>query len=717
MVRSLLINDTRSVAFLTSVVLARVRQRQGDTIVPYLPEKLPIHTEEFWGQLSLHLPLSGIDEVILCCMTFDSYNPQRCIDRLHAFEAETGRPPVILSHRWPDGYENTGYKVIVPPFELVEMYASELQPEERELLRLSVIISRQADRSLIAEQEFQFSERLATAIWRSPHDYWNHLTNDLTQTLHKVRTTPTIGADAPITSKGTLESAGDAYALFRLEPSMEGHAEKTIAELLRYYKAPPEKLGLGVLESTDDIHVFAVQSWETKAPAVDWLLDRYSREARLPPPAQWRGPQRARSLSFRRAGLKSADLPELKANLMHFAQLAHQNRYGERAPVAGLSRLIHLAANRALESLDLTRTYTALNDPQLEFTPEKTRVLIEPSNRTNELRETLVLRLEVKSAGAAAFLFKHEGYNLLKLERLLEGVVIGIGTQRSNWLGSLDIPARLRIDPRIAEIVLENMAEAMTNKKEVTTITLDHAERSQILRAESTIFRALREIDVNGNGELVIWRESETIGPSVQYAFAVASIAESISKGDQIEILDLFSGSGLSARMLAKHVTWRVFCVDNAVENRQRLKNIIWLKADVREVIRRTGGVLNRDYDLVCMDPPHAALFELLFGKGEGGLAAIDDIGKIAPWLVVYQGHASQEGRGIALAVALQLRYSNITLWQIGPEVITIAGPADWNGKPYYEFIERARSSIEQDCRRFGWTFDERMLAGALPQT
>jgi hypothetical protein len=124
------------------VVLTRVRRRRGEEIVPYFPEQLPIHTEDFWGRLSLDLPLSDFDEVILCCMTFDSLYPERCKGRLKEFEVATGRPPVILSHRWPDGYEYAGYKVIVPPFELVEMYASELQPEERELLRLSAIISR-----------------------------------------------------------------------------------------------------------------------------------------------------------------------------------------------------------------------------------------------------------------------------------------------------------------------------------------------------------------------------------------------------------------------------------------------------------------------------------------------------------------------------------------------------------------------------------------------
>jgi 16S rRNA G966 N2-methylase RsmD len=192
-------------------------------------------------------------------------------------------------------------------------------------------------------------------------------------------------------------------------------------------------------------------------------------------------------------------------------------------------------------------------------------------------------------------------------------------------------------------------------------------------------------------------------------------MAESLGmiKGGHIDVLDLFSGSGLSARtVLSKQEDWHVYCVDTAIAavnaDLEQEHNVVWLKTDVRQVLGGEEGLLSRKFDLVCMDPPHNALFELLFEAKVESQALIDSVSKVAPWLIVYQGHASQVSRGIALQTALIKRFARVALWHIGPEVVTIAGPLEWKSNTFDEILERAGNFLEQDCRKYGWTLEKR---------
>lgn len=707
----LLIHDTRSVGFLTGAVLTRVLRRSGIRIVPYFDPVKTRHAQEFWPTIAPTLELKGFSRVILCCMTFDDVHPEPCRLQLQRFQEETGRPPLIFSHRWPDKYEDAGYQVFVPPFDVLEEWPSELEPVDRELLRLSLIISRQADPKLVGSDDFAFADRLSTAMWKEPNQYWDNLTCNPAAALDSVRLDTELSSAASLSEKGTCEVANEKCALFNVNPIVRGHAEKTVEALLTEHGNPP--IGIGIRRDERDVRVHLVRPWQADLPSIEYLLERYSREFDLPESEHWRGPQDAKTLRFKYAGLNGADLPLLKSHLIKFAEFAYDIRTGERRPVAGLARLIHRSATDALLKLDLTRTHTKPVAPTLAFDPLRLRILMDRSNRTGEFRSTLVVRLVASSPDAAAFLFKYEAHNLMKLERLLEGVLIGLGAQRSTWLGSLRIPTRLRVDVELGNNVLNRLGDALTSALEVSTISIGDAVDAGVLAKKSSIYTALCQYCPDEQKRwMLLFRASDTIGPSVPYALAVGALAESLGtlNGKHMDVLDLFSGSGLAARaVLTKQESWHVYCVDSAITAAQAglasEHNVFWLRTDVGQVVAGEDGLLNRAFDIVALDPPHNLLFELLFDRRYGSSSLFDRVTALAPWLVVYQGHASQVGKAVALRYALEVHFQRVTLWHIGPEVVTVAGPTEWRGHIFDDILKRAADSLKYDCKKYDLPF------------
>jgi hypothetical protein len=100
----LLIHDTRTVGFLNGVVLHRLRTRQGCSVTPVFGFEKTKHSSQFWHDFAPTLSLTGYDEIILCCVTFESRDPDSCVKQLIRFRDATNKL-TILSHRWPDGYE------------------------------------------------------------------------------------------------------------------------------------------------------------------------------------------------------------------------------------------------------------------------------------------------------------------------------------------------------------------------------------------------------------------------------------------------------------------------------------------------------------------------------------------------------------------------------------------------------------------------------------
>lgn len=255
-------------------------------------------------------------------------------------------------------------------------------------------------------------------------------------------------------------------------------------------------------------------------------------------------------------------------------------------------------------------------------------------------------------------------------------------------------------------------------------IPLNSAISKKLIDRGCSIDRALTTYQKGEEAGLILWCESETIGPSVAYALVARELADYLVKrkgGFPIEVLDLFSGSGLSARAVASNSQNSiVYCVDKEVSAQHvgahRVDNIIWLKMDVSDVGK--GRVLDQQFDLVCMDPPHGALFEMLFGSLpkvqsiERDIDLIRNVARLTDWLVLYPGHACQFGRAAALRAALrQGGFSEAVFLEIGPEIVIVA----WSGKDsekehWRTTVDNLVGSLGLVCKSYGWEVREREI-------
>ena len=413
-----------------------------------------------------------------------------------------------------------------------------------------------------------------------------------------------------------------------------------------------------------------------------------------------------------RAGLSRQDLPTLLPRLHSFAAAAFSGKYGERTPNPALTRVLHDSATRALRRLDLKGQYVA----SLNCDPSRTRIRIDQGNRSARERATVVLRLLAGDANAAAFLYAGNGYNLNKLERLLEGILLGLGSYQSAWLGSLRVPERLRIDVHMPSGIGAALGDRLRTVPEVEPVSLTRAIDLGLLTSQSSIHSILSAGRVTRDINMILYRESETIGPSVQFAWLVGGLASEVgsSLGRGIQVLDLFAGSGLVAReILSKQNTARVYCVDAAISALQAsvkgLAGVTWLRTEAHRACGGADALLDMEFDLISMDPPHAAVFDLLFRAVSPDRTFIDQVSHRAPWLVVYQGHVSQFGRARSLERTLAERYQCTALWTMGAETIMIAGPANIKNedtgisRTFQEVMTAIEHGLHVQCDHYGW--------------
>jgi hypothetical protein len=375
------------------------------------------------------------------------------------------------------------------------------------------------------------------------------------------------------------------------------------------------------------------------------------------------------------------------------------------------------ASKAALENLDRFQRYTVGSDPSLSF---KCGVRDEfpESNSTGQKRHTALMTLIVKGPKAAAFLFRSSGLNLQKLEKLLEGVLIGLAAGSNP-----NIPRRLRIDTEILEIGDHSFPKRLQDPEVIAVPYSDVAGKAFTLG--SVIDRALKP-----DKPLIVWCESETIGPSVQYAYAADGVADYLAEEKRktpkhradrsLEILDLFSGSGYCARRLAEHdKRWLVYCVDNTVGPREavvrEIENIIWLKMDASRV--GNDRLLDQSFDLVCADPPHSNLFEIAFceqnqiGRLQRQAGLLKTIKEITDWFVLYPGHHSQAGRARALCRAIAAGGWRTGLVKMEPEVVIIASKCEDFDRAMIEIVQRIRKNCADDG--FNWVIEASLGAAA----
>lgn len=101
--------------------------------------------------------------------------------------------------------------------------------------------------------------------------------------------------------------------------------------------------------------------------------------------------------------------------------------------------------------------------------------------------------------------------------------------------------------------------------------------------------------------------------------------------------------------------------------------------------------MISGPFDLIALDPPHAALLSMLFG----GLLAklVDTMTDDNTWLVIYQGHTSQSGRGETLVSAVQtlLKNHQVIKFIVNSEEIIVCGPA--------RNFDDVMSKVENDLR------------------
>lgn len=260
-------------------------------------------------------------------------------------------------------------------------------------------------------------------------------------------------------------------------------------------------------------------------PSVEWLLEQYAEDFGLPSASFWWGPQDSKSLLFTRAGLDYSDLPDFIPRLERFAQFAYEIEDGERRPAAGIARVVHEAATSALRLLDLCCAYTRGDPPSLSFDPSRTRIVIDKSNKTGRPRSTVVLRLDARTVDAAAFLYGSGGYNFVKLEQMLEGILIGMGSHRSIWLSSVRVPSRLRLDVHLPESIVDQLPGFLKAGSAVNRLRLEDALALGVLDTTSGIYKRLSSEDLQNSAHLLVYCGSETIGPSIQYSMVVSALA------------------------------------------------------------------------------------------------------------------------------------------------------------------------------------------------
>src|SRR5262249_38878930 len=132
--------------------------------------------------------------------------------------------------------------------------------------------------------------------------------------------------------------------------------------------------------------------------------------------------------------------------------------------------------------------------------------------------------------------------------------------------------------------------------------------------------------------------------------------------------------------------------------------------------------ILSTKFDVVCMDPPHAALFDLVIGDGRAGeppaLLNRERLG--VEWLALYQGHVTQVGRTAVVTTALETHFDLVETWRVGSEVLVMAGPRTWADEDGEEILRRVCQRLEGAAAPFGWsvgsTRAERSVRADLPR-
>jgi 16S rRNA G966 N2-methylase RsmD len=718
LVNTLLIHDTRTVGIITATVLARVLPRVAqDTLVDALyGQFITSSTAEFWRDarklIGDKLRRNQYQTVILCCVGFDDRNERACSDTLRWLQSKVNLE--IYSHKWPDGYTRAELDSLISPHAIAEKYGPYLEPVEWQLLRASLIASRETERELVTQREIEFANRLARNIWPRgknvreqralEKDRWDLLVQDLPKVLSEIQT---LGGsvEEPIFK---MPDKNPGFVVYELTAESPVSIEKALEAQSDDANFPNPGIAIGLVnwghENGSQAYLLRPWSQRKNLPSIAHLLSTYWSDPNVPI-QHWVGNQDAMHVKISPAQKNYRGVVEnLKGRLRRFCENVGSLTFGSRQPHPWAAQFIYKQATGMLNRVDLTKRFVSDGRRNLYFDPEGIKIILSRSNRSSEpLSRTLSLRLVIENPDAAAFLFGYGGYNFTKLEMSLDGALSAIARTPTLWFAGTTVPSKLRIDACLCP--LEGIGKVFDRAEEITTLSISDAVKLNVVESGSVIANALAN-----SGRMIVFRGSETLGPSVQYASLAHLIIQILYKklDRKVHVLELFSGSGYcSQKLLSPPGMARIVCVDSAVNAKtvglETSLDIIWLRTSADQVLD-SDGVYYQSYDIVLMDPPHGLLLDILFGRN----SLVERASKVAPGLLIYVGHDSQSSRSEAVAKALAESYAQVDEWMVGSERLISAGVSKHCTQPSWDYdavIEETFGLSQQEDKDRPWPF------------
>ncbi|MCZ2836771.1 hypothetical protein [Modestobacter sp. VKM Ac-2985] len=542
----------------------------------------------------------------------------------------------IWSHRWPDGYSRPSRNVNIPPQDIVYgPLGYELTPPEKRLLRLSLVAAR-AVPTEGRDDDVALVSALTQWLEVDPTN-WDRLVRepDLAALLAEARAAHTRAsrvADATVIEEHTdfidLNIAGRHVS----------HEIAIIDDVLADRRAAKNTVVVAWL-GTDRV-LLCRRDPQQELPSLRWLIDnRLQGAVPVALRGEAYGPQDSVYFRLTDVGVKSALRPEMRELAKQLAAASTGGRY----LTAAVARDVAGIANRVFRSIDLTGQFTRSHDPQIEVVAADLYDLIHTSSRTGERRHTLTMPIRVYGPAAIAFLYMDGGYNSDKAERLLEGAMVGLSGRGVAWLGLPPQSGRLRLDIRP---ILQADEDIAAVREALRAPRIKSIASEGLVATDSVIGKVLSNVRLD---RLVTIADSETIGPSVAHALTLLAAGAALREGAaKASILDLFAGSGVANRLLS-NAGFDVTSVDLYVSASSvgldfSSSPSLWLRADARAVVHQSHPLIEQQFDVIGLDPPHSELVELLFGA-EQGESLVRLCARRSDLLVLYQGHSTQRGR------------------------------------------------------------------------
>ncbi|OGL33404.1 hypothetical protein A3E20_00620 [Candidatus Saccharibacteria bacterium RIFCSPHIGHO2_12_FULL_47_16] len=687
-----IVHDGKLAGGLGATVLARLlRRRHGvRTLVSVRPLPPRSTSETFWQSEAdnlVALPDIAEKTVVLFGITFLDVDSDMAMKKLQDIRTACRRLS-IWSHRWPDEFSSFLERVSTP---------------ERDLLTESIMIPPD---DIITDEELGIllnsdEKRLlratlysvATIPRDSPED--DRLISSLNQWIAKNSDSAWGSLESSFELEDLLDRIVDEYIP---EDNLTDYAtvdlkspNKDFLEVsVNGADAPARKLEIldAVCDSSGVNDQAVVLAWlnsdrvmlyrrdlKHQLPSLRWLIEnRYNNLVPEELRGSHYGPQNSVYFKVSEAVPRS----ELRDLLKELATKCASTVYGGRYLQAAIARDIASTANEVMASVDLEGKYTSRTKPDITVDAAKLYELIHKSSRTGKTRRTLVMPVDAAGAKATAFLFRDGGYNFQKIERILEGVLIGLKRRNLRWLGEDSVPDRLRIDVRPnVDSDNENIVDSIQAAPMKSIDAHEH-----LVSDKSLIGKFLKVLQMN---KLVSYAESETIGPSVAHALALFATAQALQgpiEQQKVRVLDLFAGSGVAHRLLGGKfdvVSVDLYVAASSV-GLEAGDYGLWLKADARRVLDSTDPIIERKFDVIGLDPPHSELLELLFGSLDDGRKTLVELSaERADIMVMYQGHTTQRGRLRLVEAGLKrANWVQVTTLQVEEELIVIAGRGEY---------------------------------------